>query len=166
MHHSCASPFTIFKKFCIFSLVFSQNFSSQDAKFQNFRSSDPLFLKENPSYRPYFSKPMRHIPTKKKLSTPSPPGFEMWMICSIIDISALKKFPFLVSGCGLACLRLAKAPFLFYSTNLVVASVHSLLDTLSKLVCKHNLVEHICYGKWFIAMGTCSVRWQCLYFYL
>ena len=73
IYHQCAvhvPPFSIFRKFCIFSLVLGQNFSSQDPKFLNFRSQDPSVFKENPLLRPYFWKPLRHIPAKKKLSAP------------------------------------------------------------------------------------------------
>ena len=51
-------PFSIFRKFCIFSLVFSQNF-------QLLRCKSPL-------PRPYFWKPVWHIPTKKSWVPPSP----------------------------------------------------------------------------------------------
>ena len=64
--------FQLLEKKCIFSLVLGQNLSSQDAKFLNFRTQDPLFFKENPLPRPQFWKPARHIPTKKKVS--APPG--------------------------------------------------------------------------------------------
>ena len=67
-------PFSNFRIICIFSLVFSQNFSSQDAKFPNFRSQEPSFFKENPLPRPYFWNPASHIPTQKKLRSPLPPG--------------------------------------------------------------------------------------------
>ena len=80
IYHQCTvhvPPFSIFRKFCIFSLVLGQNFSSQDPKFLNFCSQDPSVFKENPLLRPYFWKPLRHIPTKKKkLSAPPPPGFD------------------------------------------------------------------------------------------
>ena len=38
--------------------------------FPNFHSQDPLFFKENSLPRPYFWKPVWHIPTKIKLSAP------------------------------------------------------------------------------------------------
>ena len=55
-------------KICIFRLVFGQNCSSQEAKFQNFRSQDPSFFKENLLPRPYFWKPTHTH--QKKLSPP------------------------------------------------------------------------------------------------
>ena len=60
-------PFSILGEKCIFSLVLGQNFSFQEAKFQNFRSQDPSFFKkkENLLPRPFFWKPVWHIPTKK-----------------------------------------------------------------------------------------------------
>ena len=74
IYHHCAAlmppHFQIFEKFSIFSLVLVQNFSSQDANFPNFRSLDPSFFKENPLPRPYFWKPVWHIPTKKKSWVP------------------------------------------------------------------------------------------------
>ena len=39
------SPFSIFRKLCISSLVFGQSLSSQNANFSNVRPQDPLFLK-------------------------------------------------------------------------------------------------------------------------
>ena len=80
IYHQCAahvSPhaFAILEKFCIFSLAFGQNFSSQDAKFPNFRSQDPLFFKENPLPRLYFWNPHGTYPRKKKVSAP-PPGIK------------------------------------------------------------------------------------------
>ena len=59
-------PFSNFRKIFHFQPCFGQNFSSQDANFQNFCSLDPLFFKENPLPRPYFWKPVWHTPTKKK----------------------------------------------------------------------------------------------------
>ena len=63
-------PFSNFRKFFHFQPCFGQNFSSQDANFPNFRSLDPSFFKENPLPRPYFWKPVWHIPTKKKVECP------------------------------------------------------------------------------------------------
>ena len=54
-------PFSTFRKICIFNFVFGQNFSSQEAKFPNFRSQDPSFFKENPLPRPYFWKSARYM---------------------------------------------------------------------------------------------------------
>ena len=77
IYHQCAAHvpphFKFLDKFCIFSLVFGQNFSSHDANFPNFHSQDPLFFKENPLPRPYFWKLVRHTPTKKKVECPPPP---------------------------------------------------------------------------------------------
>ena len=67
-------PFSNFKKFFHFQPCFGQNFSSQDANFPNFRSLDPSSFKENPLPRPYFWKPVWHIPTQKKVECP--PGKE------------------------------------------------------------------------------------------
>ena len=66
-------PFSNFRKIFNFQLCFGQNFSSQDA---NFRSLDHSFFKENPLPRPYFWKPVWHIPTQKKVECP-PPGVEI-----------------------------------------------------------------------------------------
>ena len=55
-------PFSIFRKILDFQPCFGQNFRSQDA---NFCSQDPSLFKENPLPRPYFWKPLWHIPTKK-----------------------------------------------------------------------------------------------------
>ena len=63
-------PFSNFRKIFNFPPCFGQNFSSQDANFPNFRSLDPSFFKENPLPRPYFWKPMWHIPTKEKVECP------------------------------------------------------------------------------------------------
>ena len=66
-------PFSNFRKIFNFQPCFGQNFSSQDANFPNFRSLDPSFFKENPLPRPYFWKPVWHIPTPKKVECPPPP---------------------------------------------------------------------------------------------
>ena len=71
--YSYAPHFQILENFSIFSLVFGQNFGSQDANFPNFRSLDPSFFKENLLPRLYFWKPVWHTPTKKKVESP-PPG--------------------------------------------------------------------------------------------
>ena len=68
------SPFSVFRKFCIFSLVLAKISALKTQTFPNFRSQDPLFFKENLLPRPYFWKPVWHIPTKIKLSAPPPPG--------------------------------------------------------------------------------------------
>ena len=65
-------PFSIFRKFCIFSLVLAKISALKTQNFPNFRSQDPLFFKENPLPRPCFWKPVWHIPTKIKLSAPPP----------------------------------------------------------------------------------------------
>ena len=57
--------FSVFRKILHFQLCFGQNCSSQDAKFPNFHSQEPLFFKESPLTGPYFWKPMWHTPTKK-----------------------------------------------------------------------------------------------------
>ena len=67
-------PFSNFRKKLNFQPCFGQNFSSQDANFPNFRSLDPSFFKENPLPRPYFWKPVWHIPTQKKSWVPHPRG--------------------------------------------------------------------------------------------
>ena len=69
--------FEFLEKFCIFNLVFGQDFSSQDANFQNFHYKDPSFFKENPLPRPYFWKSVQHTPTKKKKSWVPPPGMRL-----------------------------------------------------------------------------------------
>ena len=77
IYHHCAAlmpPFSNFRKNFHFQPCFGQNFSSQDANFPNFRSLDPSFFKENPLPRPYFSKPVWHTSTKKKVECPPPPG--------------------------------------------------------------------------------------------
>ena len=69
IYYQCAAhmpPFSIIRKKLRFQHCLRQNFSSEDAKFQNFRSQDPLFLK-NLLPGLYFLKPVRHIPTKKKV---------------------------------------------------------------------------------------------------
>ena len=80
--HQCAThvppPFSNFRNICIFSFVFGQNFSSQEAKFQNF-----------PSHDPSFSQPMWHIPTKK-VECP-PPG------------STVHCFKIKIKGMGVNC---------------------------------------------------------------
>ena len=63
-------PFSNFRKNFNFQSCFGQNFSSQDANFPNFRSLDPSFFKENPLPRPYFWKPVWHIPIQKKVECP------------------------------------------------------------------------------------------------
>ena len=70
-------PFSNFRKIFNFQPCFGQNFSSQDANFPNFRSLDPSFFKENPLPRPYFWKPVWHIPTQKKVECP-PGGSGGW----------------------------------------------------------------------------------------
>ena len=67
-------PFSIFRKFCIFSLVLAKISALKTQNFQNFRSQDPLFFKENTLPRPYFWKPVWHIPTKKKVECPPQGG--------------------------------------------------------------------------------------------
>ena len=67
-------PFSNSRKFFHFQPCFGQNFSSQDANFPKFRSLDPSFFKENPLPRPYFWKPVWHIPTQKKVECP--PGLQ------------------------------------------------------------------------------------------
>ena len=67
-------PFSNFRKIFNFQPCFGQNFSSQDANFPNFRSLDPSFFKANPLPRPYFWKPVWHIPTQKKVECPPPRG--------------------------------------------------------------------------------------------
>ena len=62
-------PLSIYRKKIHFQPHFGQNFSSQDAKFQNF-CLRPLIFKENPLYRPYILKRVRHIPKKKKTKKP------------------------------------------------------------------------------------------------
>ena len=71
-------PFSNFRKIFNFQPCFGQNFSSQDANFPNFRSLDPWFFKENPLPRPYFWKPVWHIPTQKKVECPPPPPPPGW----------------------------------------------------------------------------------------
>ena len=69
-------PFSIPWKFCIFSLVFGQNFSSQDAKFLSFCSQDPLFFKEVNLPRPYFWNPTfgTHAAHTHQKKVECPPG--------------------------------------------------------------------------------------------
>ena len=69
-------PFSNCRKIFNFQPCFGHNFSSQDANFPNFRSLDPSFFKENPLPRPYFWKPVWHIPTQKKVECP--PGKVLW----------------------------------------------------------------------------------------
>ena len=69
-------PFSNFRKFFHFQPCFGQNFSSQDANFPNFRSLHPSYFKENLLPRPYFWKPVWHIPTKKKVECPPSPGLQ------------------------------------------------------------------------------------------
>ena len=59
-------PFSIFRKFfCIFSLIFGQNFSSQDANFPNFCSQDPSVSRKIRSLDPTFGNPCdTHLPKK------------------------------------------------------------------------------------------------------
>ena len=45
-------PFSIFRKFCLFSLVFGQNCSSQDAKYLNFAPKTPSFSRKSRSLDP------------------------------------------------------------------------------------------------------------------
>ena len=59
--------YQLLEKNSIFSLVFGQNFSSQDA---NFHSQDPSFFKEILLPRPYILKPAGHTPTKKSWVPP------------------------------------------------------------------------------------------------
>ena len=66
-------PFSNFRKIFNFQPCFGHNFNSQDANFPNFGSLDPSFFKENPLPRPYFWKPVWHIPTQKKVECPPPP---------------------------------------------------------------------------------------------
>ena len=73
-------PFSIIRKFCIFSFVLGQNFSSQDANLPNFCSQNPSFFKENRLSRAYFWKHTQHTPTKKCWVSPTPsPGFVIHM---------------------------------------------------------------------------------------
>ena len=59
--------FLFVEKFCIFSLDFSQNVSSQDPNFPNFCSQDPSFFQGKPApYRLYFGKPVRGTYPPKK----------------------------------------------------------------------------------------------------
>ena len=90
IYHQCAAhvlpaPFQFLEKFCIFSLVFGQNFSSHDAKCLNFLFQDPSFFKENPLPRPYFWKPVRHICAKKKkrMSAPSLTHLSKYHTCLV-----------------------------------------------------------------------------------
>ena len=73
-------PFSIFIQICIFSLIFGQNFSSQEPKFPNFRSQDPSFFKENQLPISYFWKPAAQTQHKK---VECPTGFlrqiDRWM---------------------------------------------------------------------------------------
>ena len=82
-------PFSNFRKFVHFQPCFGQHFSSQDANFPNFLSIDTSFFKENPLPRPYFWKPVWHIPTKKKLS--APPGAKTFIKCYICAYLKLVK---------------------------------------------------------------------------
>ena len=66
-----------------YTLIFGQNFNSQDTIFLNFRSQDPLFFKQNPLPRPFFWKSVRHIPrlptqTKKKKKIDCLPRGKTW----------------------------------------------------------------------------------------
>ena len=65
--------FQILEKFSIFSLVLVKISALKTQNFPNFRSLDPSFFKENPLPRPYFWKPVWHIPTQKKVECPPPP---------------------------------------------------------------------------------------------
>ena len=78
-------PFSNFRKICIFSVIFGQNFSSQDVKLPKFCFQDSSFFKENPLPRPYFWKPAWHIPTKKKVECPPPKHGSMHLpsMCSM-----------------------------------------------------------------------------------
>ena len=60
------------ENFSIFSLVLVKISALKMQIFQIFRSLDPSFFKENPLPRPYFCKPVWHIPTKKKVECPPP----------------------------------------------------------------------------------------------
>ena len=57
---------TILEKCNIFTLLFIQNFSSEDTHFPNFCSQNPSFLKENLLLRPYIWKSVLHTPTHQK----------------------------------------------------------------------------------------------------
>ena len=97
-------PFSNFRKFFHFQPCFGQNFSSQDANFPNFCSLDPSFFKENPLPRPYFWKPVWHIPTKKKLSAPPPPGtVSSWVDGCVKSVCCLPNV--------LVCRCIASTPF-------------------------------------------------------
>ena len=77
-------PFSNFRKNFNFQSCFGQNFSSQDA---NFRSLDPSFFKENPLPRPYFWKPVWHIPTQKKVECPPPALTLLLLLYTISSIT-------------------------------------------------------------------------------
>ena len=89
IYHHCAAlmpQFSNFRKKFNFKPCFGQNFSSQDANFPNFRSLDPSFFKENPLPRPYFWKPVWHIPTQKKVECPPPPrGLQLCILAPTKD---------------------------------------------------------------------------------
>ena len=82
-------PFSNFRNFFHFQPCFGQNFSFQDVNFPNFCSLDPSFFKENPLPRPYFWKPVWHIPTKKKSWVPPGPKLRiMGELCGTDDYTA------------------------------------------------------------------------------
>ena len=79
IYHQCAAhepAFSILEKFSIFSPVSGQIFSSQDAKFLNFRSQDPYFFKETRSLDPTFGNLRGTYPPKK--SWVPPPPTRLW----------------------------------------------------------------------------------------
>ena len=72
IYHQCATHVPLIYNFCIFCLVFDQNFNSKDANFPNFHSQDPSFFKENLFPRPYTFGNLCGTPTKKKKRVPPP----------------------------------------------------------------------------------------------
>ena len=60
-------------QFIYFSALFLvQNLSSHNKNWMNFHSQDLLFFNQNPLPRPYYKKPVRHIPTKRNSWIPPP----------------------------------------------------------------------------------------------
>ena len=119
-------PGTKGKSIYIFSLVFGWVFSSQEAKFLNFRSQDPSFFKENPLPRPYFWKPTQHMPTKKSWVPPPQitqrlPLLYLTYVHQLQDLS--NKLSIYVTihnmklNCGLSVWENAKTSYLKFSVS-------------------------------------------------
>ena len=72
MYRSCAPHFQFLENFS-FQPCLAKISALKTQTFPNFHSQDPLFFKENPLPRPYFWKPVWHIPTKIKVSASPPP---------------------------------------------------------------------------------------------